>query len=410
MTAEIITIGDEILIGQIVDTNAAWIAEQLTLLGITVLKKSTVSDSRKSILEALTASKGDIVLITGGLGPTKDDITKETLCEFFDTTLIHDEKVLQHVVELFSSRGIPVLEVNKKQAEVLANCKVLSNSNGTAPGMWVEKNGRIFISMPGVPFEMKGIMEEHVFSQLKEQYQLPHIYHKTILTTGMGEAELASIIESWESSIKNQGMSLAYLPSPGQVRLRITAKGENKSLLIQQVSEAVNELKTIIPQLIFGEDKQTLEEVVGINLRIKGKTIATAESCTGGYIAHLLTSISGSSDYFIGSVVSYSNDVKVNELNVNKADIENFGAVSKQIVEQMAVGVKKKLGSDYSIATSGIAGPTGGTSEKPVGTVWVAIATPERVKSKKFNFGNNRERNIRRAALTGLNWIRKEII
>jgi nicotinamide-nucleotide amidase len=410
LKAEIITIGDEILIGQIVDTNASWMAERLTLSGIEVVRKTTVSDKRLSILNALQNADADLVLMTGGLGPTNDDITKETLCEFFNSELKHNPEVLGHILDLFEPRGIPVLEVNKKQALVLEGCTVLKNESGTAPGMWMEKDNRVYISMPGVPFEMKGIMDDYVFPELKKKYVLPVIYHRTVLTAGMGEAELASIIGSWEAEIKQQGMSLAFLPSPGQVRLRITATGLNYDELSAKVEKSIEELYLIIPQLIFGEETQTLEEVLGNLLIKKNKTISIAESCTGGYISHLITSIPGSSAYYLGSITSYSNEIKEKELAVKKSNLDKYGAVSKQVVEEMVVGVKDKFKSDYAIATSGIAGPSGGSAEKPVGTIWIAISTPNGVLSKKFILGNNRERNIKRAALIGLNWIRKEII
>ena len=410
MKAEIISIGDELLIGQVINTNASWIGEQLTMAGIKVYQAVSIADDQDHIFEALSLAgkRADVILITGGLGPTKDDITKKTLCDFFGSKLVFNEQVFEDVKAIFRVRGRQVTGLNRMQAEVPDNCTVIRNVHGTAPGMWFEKDGKIFVSMPGVPFEMKPMVTEHIIPQLQKRFHLPAIYHKTVLTQGVPESEMAAMIEDWENSLPPD-IKLAYLPQPGIVRLRLTASGRNRNELVKIVENEILRLKEIIGEYIFGFDTDTLEEVVGGLLRKKGKTVSTAESCTGGYIAHLITSISGSSDYYKGSVVSYANEAKQEVLGVNKEDIEKLGAVSEPVVKQMAAGVRKKLRTDYAVATSGIAGPTGGTDEKPVGTTWIAVATPVKVIAKQFHFGEHRGRNIRRAALMALDMLRKEI-
>ncbi len=411
MIAEIITIGDELLIGQVVDTNSAWLAEQLNLIGIRVKQISSLSDDREHILTGLkeAASRADLILITGGLGPTKDDITKHTLCEYFDTELIFHQATFENVQALFKLRGFPVTDLNRKQAEVPANCIPLSNSNGTAPGMWFEQDGCIYVSMPGVPFEMKTMVSNVVLPRLAKKYNSTFIIHKTILTQGVGESFLASTIESWEDQLP-ENLKLAYLPQPGIVRLRLTATGSDKLFVNKLLKLEQAKLQKLIPDLIFGYDDETLELVVGRLLKQKEKTLATAESCTGGYLAHLLTSIAGSSEYYKGSVIAYSNAVKVDLLGVSHQAIESEGAVSEMVVRQMAEGVRKKMDTDYALATSGIAGPDGGSEEKPVGTTWIALATPEKVIAKKFLFGEHRGRNIRKASLAALNMLRMELL
>jgi nicotinamide-nucleotide amidase len=416
MKAEIITIGDELLIGQVVDTNSAWIGQQLNLAGIEVVQITSISDKSDAIIIALNDSieRADIILITGGLGPTKDDITKTTLCTYFNTQLVFNEEVYKDVEAMFKSRGKEVTPLNRKQAEVPANCTAIRNSKGTAPGMWFDVNGKIFMSMPGVPYEMKAIMENEVLPKLKQRFKLPAIFHKTILTQGIGESFLSEIISDWEDALIQQNIKLAYLPSPGKVRLRLSAYGPDKAELIKKVEKQIEIVKPLIQEYIygyenFGEHQPGIEEVVGDLLRKNKATVATAESCTGGYISHLLTSISGSSNYYVGSVISYSNEVKINELGVSAASIEKFGAVSQTVVEQMATGVRKKFKVDFAIATSGIAGPTGGTEEKAVGTVWIAIADSKGVISEKFLFGNDRGRNIKKASDEALNILRKQL-
>jgi nicotinamide-nucleotide amidase len=413
---EIITIGDEILIGQIVDTNSAFIATLLNLNGISVKQISSVSDNREHIIKALNEAKGrvDIILITGGLGPTKDDITKKTLCEYFNTTMRFDEGAYKDVTAIFASYGKDVTPINRLQAEVPAICEVIHNYNGTAPGMWFDIDGKVFVSMPGVPYEMKALMKEQVVPKLKQRFKFPFIYHKTILTQGIGESTLSELISDWEDSLTALDIKLAYLPSPGMVRLRLSTKGEIEKVLIANVERKIEEIKPIISEYIYGyeiygKEKESLEQMVGRLLKEKKKTVSTAESCTGGYISHLITKIPGSSDYYIGSVISYAYEIKESELNVPHDIILRHGAVSQPVVEQMAKAIRKKYKTDYSIAASGIAGPGGGTEEKPVGTVWIAVATPDKVFSKKFLFGNNRERNIQKTANAALNML-KEVL
>lgn len=411
MKAEIITIGDELLIGQVVDSNSAWLAEQLNLIGIQVHQITSISDDREHILQTLNdaSQRANLILITGGLGPTKDDITKQTLCEFFDTELVFDEESFKNVEHLFRQRGFEVTRLNRKQAEIPAKSTPLKNPNGTAPGMWFEENSKIYVSMPGVPFEMKPMVTNHVLPRLAKKLNSKYIVHKTILTQGVGESFLAKKIESWEDTLPGH-IKLAYLPQPGIVRLRLTAVGENKEKLQKDLDEQDEKLKKIIPDLIFGYGHDTMEGVTGNLLRENGKTLSTAESCTGGYISHLITSIPGSSDYYPGSVISYSNQMKIKELGVDDKAIKKYGAVSETVVRQMAEGILKKTGSDYALAVSGIAGPDGGTDEKPVGTTWIALATPEKTQAKKFLFGEHRGRNIRKTALAALNMVRTDLL
>ncbi len=416
MQAEIITIGDEILIGQIVDTNSAFIATLLNENGIGVKQISSVSDNREHILKALDEAKerADIILITGGLGPTKDDITKKTLCEYFNTTMRFDENAYQDVVNLFAQYEKEVTPTNRLQAEVPAICEVIRNYNGTAPCMWFDVDNKIYVSMPGVPYEMKALMKNQIVPKLKSRFHFPVIFHKTVLTQGIGESALSDMVSEWEDSLASVNIKLAYLPAPGMVRLRLSTKGEDKDKLMLAVEKKIEELKTIIGEAIygydtFGEDNETLEQIIGKLLKGKGKTISTAESCTGGYISHLITKVPGSSDYYVGSVISYSYDIKETELNVSSAILNDQGAVSQLVVEQMAKAIRIKYKTDYSIAASGIAGPAGGTKDKPVGTVWIAIATPDNVISERFQFGNHRERNIQKTANAALNMLRKEL-
>ncbi len=424
--AELISIGDEILIGQITNTNAQWMAQQLNLIGISVTRLSTVGDNQLDMLSALkeAQSRASIILITGGLGPTNDDITKKVLCDFFDTKLIFNEKCFEDVKFQFNSRGITMPEINREQAEVLENCIPIQNKNGTAPGMWIETindkistnppRSSIFVSLPGVPYEMKAMMNEYVLPELKKRFQETYIIHKTVHTQGIGESTLAEKIKAWEDSLSEKSIKLAYLPSPGQVKLRLSASGNNQNNLIKAVDEKISELRKIIPDCIyaieeFGKEPETLEKVIGEFLRAKKMTLAVAESCTGGYIGHLITSISGSSDYFNGGIIAYSNELKINVLKVDSETINTLGAVSKEVAEQMSDGVRKRLKADFGVSTTGIAGPTGGTDEKPVGTVWVSVASKDTIISEKFNFGNNRERNIRRASLSALNMLRNQL-
>jgi len=410
MLAEIITIGDELLIGQVIDTNSAWIAEQLNLIGIKVHQITSISDEQKHILTTLSeaSQRAQLVLITGGLGPTKDDITKQALCDYFGTSLVFSPEAYKNVAKLFAARGVAVSEINRLQAMVPANCRVVPNPNGTAPCMWFEKDGCIYVSMPGVPFEMKAIMEQEILPQLLDKLNKV-IIHRTILTEGVGESNLATIIEPWEDSLPSF-IKLAYLPQPGMVRLRLTAYGTDRTLLQDAVNKAEKELYPYAGKFIFGFDDDTMESVIGQLLRSKGFTLSTAESCTGGNIAQLITSIAGSSDYFKGSVVAYSNEIKEQILGVPRQVLAEHGAVSEQTVIAMAEGIRRSFHTDFAIAVSGIAGPGGGTHEKPVGTTWIAIATPHETFARKFLFGEHRGRNIRKASVAALNMLRGKLV
>jgi nicotinamide-nucleotide amidase len=411
MNAEIITIGDELLIGQVIDTNSAWIGQQMNLIGVRIQRITSISDNAPEILTNLNDAlrRSEIVLITGGLGPTRDDITKQTLCEFFKTKLVFNPEAYNDIEGFFKRKGLAITELNRQQAMLPEACITIKNPIGTARGMWFETDERIVVSMPGVPFEMKGMMSDYVLPKLAKLVGNQALVHKTILTTGIGESFLAARIEPWENQLP-ENMKLAYLPSPGMVRLRITASGPDLNHLKQSVDEQVERLKPYANDYIFGFDDEQLAQVVGRLLQQKEASLSTAESCTGGYVSHLITSIPGSSAYFMGAVVSYSNQVKMNQLGVSYSSLVQFGAVSQQVVEQMALGANQLLQTDYAVAVSGIAGPDGGTDQKPVGLVWIAVAGPKGVKSAEFRFGDDRERNIRRAALAALNMLRKILL
>ncbi|WP_321282005.1 competence/damage-inducible protein A [Marinifilum fragile] len=410
MQAEIITIGDEILIGQIVDTNSAWMAKELNKYGISVSKITSISDEANDIVTTVEAAlkRSPLVLMTGGLGPTNDDITKKTLSDYFGMKLIQDDNLYQKVQDRLAKYGIPMNRFNREQALIPEGARIIPNNFGSAPCMWFERSNRVLISMPGVPFEMKGIMQNGLISAIIEHFETPAIVHKTIMTEGIGESVLADMLSDWEEKLPRQ-MKLAYLPSPGKVRLRLSITGEDKPTLERIVDKEVEKLKKILPNNIFAYDDIDIEQCIAKLLLSKGKTLGTAESCTGGYIAHLITSQAGSSAYFKGSVVSYSNEIKENVLGVNSKDLEEFGAVSQEVVEQMAVGARKVLNTDYAVATSGIAGPDGGTDEKPVGTVWIALAGDFGVRSEKLDLYKVRERNIKVSAFKVLNLLRKEL-
>jgi nicotinamide-nucleotide amidase len=411
MKAEIITIGDEILIGQIVDTNSAWMGQQLNLLGIEVYQVTSVHDNHDHILKAISEAEqnADLVLITGGLGPTKDDITKKCLCEYFNTELVLFPDVLEHVQSLLSSRNVIINDLNRDQALLPSSCTVLHNSVGTASGMWFEQNNTIFVSMPGVPFEMEAIMLEEVFPRLTKLGITQNIVHRTVLTIGLPESMLAEKIEQWESALP-EFIKLAYLPSQMMVRLRLSGYGVDKNLIEEEINRQIKELVALIPEHVFGFDDDNLGVVIGRLLSGLGHTLALAESCTGGSIAQFITSNAGSSAYFKGGVVAYSNEIKCKLLSVSSELIETHGAVSRQVAEAMAVGACKVMDTNYAVATTGIAGPDGGTHEKPVGTVWIAVAGPSGVKSKMYNFKHNRERNIIRTTHTALNLLRTIIL
>ena len=409
--ASIITVGDEILIGQITDTNSVFLAEQLTNIGIDVHEMKTVGDSEKQITDALDCSlnRHNIIVMTGGLGPTDDDITKYVLAKYFNTTLVQNDEVLADIEEFVVARGFTVNERNRKQALVPKLCTVIRNTNGTAPGMWFEKNGTVLISVPAVPFEMKEMFTEKILAKLLKHFTLPTIVQRTVLTHGIPESHLAEQLQNWEQQLDKQ-IKLAYLPSPERLRLRLSIQCTDKEKAQAKLEAEIKKLHKIIGRAIYGEGDYFLEHEVFNLLKKKGKTVVTAESCTGGSVAAKITSIAGSSQIFLGSVVAYSNDVKINKLDVPKKEITKHGAVSKEVVENMAVGALNNFKSDYSIAVSGIAGPDGGTIEKPVGTVWIAVADRQKVFSKKFNFGKRRNINIRRAGSKSLDMLRKFIL
>ena len=403
MIAEIITIGDEILIGQIVDTNSAWMAQKLNLAGVKVKQITSVSDDRQHILDTLyqASERADLILITGGLGPTKDDITKKTLADYFQTGFRTDVDSLKNVERIFARYHVPVSDINKKQAEVLENCTILLNLNGTAPGMWIENKNKIYISMPGVPFEMMYMMEELVIPKIKEKFKLPNIYHHTILTAGIGESILAEKISDVEDSLPEH-IKLAYLPKLGLVRLRLSGSGSDAEKLNLEILTYSKSITDLIGEYVIIESDIALEKVILDLMESKGLSLSTAESCTGGYISHLITQQSGSSKVFVGGAVCYSNQLKMDMLGVSEQTLSDFGAVSEQTVIEMAIGAKSEYKSDYSISVSGIAGPDGGSTEKPVGTVWIAISGKTKTISKKFSFGNKRIQNIERSAISAL--------
>ncbi|HVT87091.1 MAG TPA: competence/damage-inducible protein A [Chitinophagaceae bacterium] len=414
VNASIITIGDELLIGQTIDTNSAFIAQELNKIGIWVRRRVAVGDVWDEIWNALDeeSQESDVIIITGGLGPTADDITKPLLCKYFGGKLVLNEQVLEHVKYLFEKvyrRPGPLLERNIKQAEVPDVCTVLHNSRGTAPGMQFKKDKKSFFSLPGVPYEMKGLMIDEVIPRLKQSFTLPAIVHKTLFTAGQGESFIADKIKDWEESLP-ENIKLAYLPGYGMVKLRLTARGENKEVLENQLAPFVEKLKELIKDFLVAEEDIPLEVVIGRILKDKNKTMATAESCTGGYIAHLITTVPGSSQYYKGSVVSYANEAKENILGVKQETLQSVGAVSEETVLEMVKGVIERLNVDYAVATSGIMGPDGGSEEKPVGTAWIAVGNNNRSEAKKFYFRFERERNIEQTAMAALNMLRKFIL
>jgi len=411
MKVEIVTIGDEILIGQVVDTNSAWIGQQLNCIGAAVQRITSISDDLEAIKQSIAdaAARADVVLLTGGLGPTNDDITKVALCEYFNCGTVFHGEVLDHIEQLFRRFGRTVSEVNRLQAALPEVCEPLHNAMGTAPGMWFDTGETVIVSMPGVPYEMKSIMADEVLPRLTKRFNAPTILHRTLLTMGMGESWLAERIADWEKALPKD-IKLAYLPSPGKVRLRLSAIGANESVLRQELEQQVKQLWELIPELVYGFDEDTIESVVANLLRKRNLTVCTAESCTGGTISQMLTSVPGASNYFPGGVVTYSYESKMRELGVSAQMLETLGAVSEETVIEMAEGAKRKFGTDYAISVSGIAGPDGGTPDKPVGTVWMAVSGPLGTVARKHLFGDNRERNIERSALTALNMLRKEIL
>lgn len=410
MKVEIISIGDELLIGQTVNTNASWMGARLSEAGFTIEYCTVIRDEADTMLDAFkrALSRVDIVLTTGGLGPTNDDITKQVLCDFFQCALIEDAQVLENVRQLFTARGREMQEVHIRQALIPSVSEALDNQMGTAPGIWINQGSKIMASMPGVPYEMKYLMTTHVLPRLIDLYAPSSLYYRTVHLQGIGESWIAERIEDIESELRAAGMGLAYLPSPGLVRLRFSGASTEEIKL--KIAAYVEEVRRRMPEYVFGEEKEELTEVVGRLLRERKATLSTAESCTGGAVAAEIVSVPGSSDYFMGSVVSYSNQVKMEALGVLPSALENHGAVSREVVEQMALGVKQSIHTDYSLALSGVAGPDGGSEEKPVGTVWIAVAGPRGVHAKCFRFETNRQRNIQRAVLTALNLLRCELL
>ncbi|MEO0527637.1 MAG: competence/damage-inducible protein A [Bacteroidota bacterium] len=413
MFAEIITIGDEILIGQIIDTNSAFIAKKLNKIGISVYQITSVQDEKTHILKALkdAHSRVDIVIVTGGLGPTKDDITKHTLCEYFNDTLVQDPDVLIHVEELFKKYiSTPISEVNRKQALVPSKATVLHNAYGTAPGMWIMEKETAFISMPGVPFEMKNLTVNHVIPKIIREFKRPFILHRTLVTYGVGESAIADKISYWEEHLPSF-IKLAYLPNLGKVRLRLTAKGTDKDLISITVDQEIKKLYAIIGDIIYGEeDEETIEEVVAKLLTHKQMTLATAESFTGGKIAQQITSVPGASLYFKGSIVSYATETKIELLKVDKSLIAVHSVVSAEVAGAMAKNARKLLKTDFAIATTGNAGPTKGDSDADVGTVFIAIASPKGVYAEQFTMGNHRERIVQKAVHKAFELVQKEIL
>lgn len=410
MQAEIIAIGDEILIGQTIDTNSSFIANQLNLIGVEVRQKKVIADTKEAIVSALddVLPETQLVFMTGGLGPTKDDITKKTLTGYFGGELEFHDDVYDNIVRIFKSFNKKPSEVNKSQAYLPSSCDIVFNEIGTASGMRFSENNTYYFSLPGVPYETEYLVSKKIIPWIAENVQKGTAHHKTVLTQGVPESELAEMIEAWENNLPDE-LKLAYLPSAGMVKLRISSYNLSKEDWEEILAPHLTELHTILGDIIFGQDAQTLEEVVGLSLKAKSATLSTAESCTGGYIAHLLTSIPGSSTYFMGSVVSYANKAKEDLLGVDSLAIKENGAVSKPVVMQMAQEARAKFNTDFAIATSGIAGPDGGTPTKPVGTIWVAVATPKEVKARMFSFGKNRKRNIRKTALMALDLLRREV-
>lgn len=409
----LINIGDELLIGQVVNTNAAFIGQEMSAAGFAMTETVTVGDNKEAITEAVRSAmtKTDMVLLTGGLGPTKDDITKTMICEYFSRKLVEDAQTLQWVTEIFAARGMAMTDTNRQQALVPEGCTVLPNRLGTAPGIWIEQDGKVLVSLPGVPFEMEKLIKDEVVPRMKARNvgSLAQCY-RVLQCTGITESGLSDLLEPYERQLP-ANMSLAYLPKPGIIRLRLTGHGDDENTLKTEIEEQFAKLKERTAEYAFTDEDIPMEAVVGRLLAKAGKTMATAESCTGGYIAHLVTTIPGSSRYFKGSIVSYSNEIKRNLLNVREDNLKRRGAVSEQVVSDMALNTMELFDVDYTIAVSGIAGPDGGTDDKPVGTVWIAVATPVRLVTKEFHFGSHsgRQQIIERSTHAALNMLRLEV-
>lgn len=405
--AEILAIGDELLYGQIMDTNSHWISQELDKIGVRVVRRTTVGDNRDAMLSAFESAEkiADIILITGGLGPTNDDLTKPLLAEYFNCELALVPEALEAVRTFFEKRGRELTDTNKLQAHLPTKCIYIPNELGTAPGMWFQENGKIWMSMPGVPHEMKRLMVDHVIPRIKENFTLPHIYHKVIKTVGIGESWLSDLIQNWEKNLPKH-IKLAYLPSLGQVKLRLTAFGDDMDQITNDVENEITKVKPLIDKYIFGYNQETLEEAIGRLLRTNGKKVAFAESCSGGYITHLVTTVPGSSDYFQGSMVPYHNHFKNKLLHVDQNTLKEHGAVSEATVIQMAENIKTMFEADFGLASSGIAGPGGGWKEKPVGTVWIACAMKGKTITKKLQLTQDRMLNIQLTGVAVLNMLR----
>jgi len=404
---EIITIGDEILIGQIVDTNSAWMAKELNKDGFRVHQITSVSDNEAHILQAIDAAFGraDIVLVSGGIGPTKDDITKQTLCKYFNTQLVHNPAVVDNIREVFAHRGNVFNDLTLGQAMVPASATIIQNKRGSAPITWFDKKGKVLVSMPGVPFEMEWVMSNEVLPRLRSLFQTPTLLHKTVLVVGLSESGLAMKLTDWENGL-HECLKLAYLPSPGLVKLRLSGFLPDRFELENIIESELVKLREILASAILAEEDAPVEEVIGKLLKDKGLWIATAESCTGGNIAKLITNVSGSSTYFKGAVVAYQNELKIQELGVSPDTLRDFGAVSHETVEEMAEGIRKKMNSDIGVGVSGIAGPTGATEGKPVGTVWISVCTQDKRLTRRFQFGSSRKRNVDLATLNAFAMIK----
>ena len=408
--AEIISIGDELLYGQTLDTNAHWMSNKLDENNIKVFQRTTIGDDEQQILNALKVAEKrvDIVLITGGLGPTKDDLTKPLLAKYFGVGMVHHEEVLKDITLLFTKANREVTALNAQQAELPANCEKITNPVGTAPGMWFHVNNTVFVAMPGVPYEMKSIMTQGILPKLHKMFSKGVLHHHIIKTIGITESSLSDLIEDWELNLP-QHIKLAYLPTKGQVKLRLTGSGDDLNTLEQEITVLQKAIMPKIEKYVYGFGTDQLEGIIGQLLNKNNLTLATAESCTGGYLAHMITSVSGSSKYFKGSIIAYSNDIKTAHLGVSTEDLRKHGAVSEKVAKAMAEGVRRELNTDIGIATTGIAGPDGGTIEKPVGTVWIAYSDQYKTFSKKFNFSRNRTFVIHWSALAALNMIRLNV-
>ncbi len=409
--AEIITIGDEILYGQITDTNSQWIGKELGKIGFRIIRKVSVGDKREEIISALeqAEARASVIIMTGGLGPTKDDITKKTIADYVGDELVLNQEVLENIKHIFKVRNREMNDLNRSQAYIPSRAQVLMNTLGTAPGMWIEHNNKILVSLPGVPHEMKKIMNETALPQLSTAFPTPYIHHVMIKTIGIGESRIAPMIEGWENNLPPY-IKLAYLPRLGQVRLRLTGVGPDKESIVSQVEEQAKALVKIIEKYVYAYDNEEVESTVGKLLLQKKHTLATAESCTGGRVADKITDIAGCSTYYLGGIVAYSNQVKIDQLGVDKETIERYGAVSEQTAKEMAEKVRLKYGADYGISTTGVAGPGGGTAEKPVGTVYIAVADEKGTEVKKLNLSEDRQVNIRLTYSAVLDLLRMRLL